>query len=163
MARDIVNKKRWQEENRERMNEYARVWRRQNPEASNAASNRWRAKNPDKVEEAARKKYAADPEKSKAVTQQWRKDNLGRSNYISSKRRAALKNATPPWLTPAQESEIRAMYDQAAKEGKQVDHMVPITHKRVCGLHVPWNLQVLTKSENCKKRNKLLDYGCAFV
>jgi hypothetical protein len=163
VGRDIANKKRWQEENRERINEYARAWRRRNPEASSAASDRWRAKNPGKVAEASRKRYAADPDKSKAITQQWRKKNLGRSNYISSKRRAAIKNATPRWLTAEQEKEMQALYDRAAREGKQVDHMIPITHKRVCGLHVPWNLQVLTKSENCRKRNKLLDYGCAFV
>lgn len=36
----------------------------------------------------------------------------------------------------------------------EVDHIEPILSKEVSGLHVPWNLRVITKKENCKKNNK---------
>jgi len=36
-----------------------------------------------------------------------------------------------------------------------VDHIVPLVHEKVCGLNVPWNLQIITEEENRKKANKV--------
>jgi len=37
-----------------------------------------------------------------------------------------------------------------------VDHEIPLQGEDVCGLHVPWNLRVITQEENLKKSNKLV-------
>ena len=36
----------------------------------------------------------------------------------------------------------------------EVDHIWPIKQKNYCGLHVPWNAQFVTKSENRRKSNR---------
>ncbi|MHA6164151.1 HNH endonuclease signature motif containing protein [Pseudomonas sichuanensis] len=88
---------------------------------------------------------------------QRRKEVLG---WNANKRRAALKNATPSW---ADHAAIDAFYTDArrltAETGvmHEVDHIVPLQGRRVCGLHVEANLQILTKIDNVKKHSKFHD------
>lgn len=64
--------------------------------------------------------------------------------------------ATPPW---ACFNAIRAVYREAdrltAATGikHQVDHIVPLNHPRVCGLHVDWNLRAIPAGPNMSKGN----------
>lgn len=78
-----------------------------------------------------------------------------------AKRRAAQLERTPNWLSKSQKAEIKQIYrlavDLSAKSGilHVVDHIVPLQGVEVSGLHVPWNLQILTQFENLSKGNKL--------
>ena len=86
--------------------------------------------------------------------QQWRERYPGKAAAISAERRARELQATPPWVDHAA---IRVFYDLAAVLSMQVDHIHPLKGRNFCGLHVPWNLQLLTASENAAKGNKLVD------
>lgn len=62
----------------------------------------------------------------------------------------ARKKRIPSWLKI---EDVLPFYEVAARYGLDVDHVVPLNGKHVSGLHVPWNLQLLTRSQNSKKRN----------
>lgn len=51
-------------------------------------------------------------------------------------------------------NQIAKIYQEARNKGLTVDHIIPLNGKNVCGLHVPWNMQLLSKSENSSKGNK---------
>jgi hypothetical protein len=82
---------------------------------------------------------------------------------MTSLRRRRFRDATPDWLTDAHKMEIRLKYrlaielSRATGERYAVDHIIPLHGENVCGLHVPWNLQVLTQKDNLVKYNRLVD------
>lgn len=98
--------------------------------------------------------YRQNKEKRKHFTQRWREMNRDKVNAKVAKRRAAQSNATPLWLTNMQHKEIQNFYTKAIERNLTVDHIIPLKSKTVCGLHVPWNLQLLSKAENCSKGNR---------
>lgn len=74
--------------------------------------------------------------------------------------RAKKQNKYPEW---ADKEEIRKFYVQAVLMEKEtgisydVDHIIPLNGENVSGLHVHTNLQIVTRRENVKKRNKFTD------
>jgi hypothetical protein len=120
--------------------------------------------------------YAKDPERQKQKTAIYRAKNPEkvRQSYLTSMRKrkpqkaaaemqrlASKLSATPKWLSKQELTWIQDYYF-AARAHKEsfgivlsVDHIVPLRGKTVCGLHVPWNLCLRTKSDNSKKNNKL--------
>ena len=81
--------------------------------------------------------------------QKTEKGKCSRKLYNSLKR---IRNNKVKWVNNYYK-EIKLFYNNCPK-GHSVDHIIPLNNKDVCGLHVPWNLQYLTISENCSKNNK---------
>jgi hypothetical protein len=117
-------------------------WRDLNREAVNLYAKEYREKFPEKVREAV-KKSAEKRRPYKAMYE---------------RARHAKKLAASICLSGRDIQDIKDIYAKAASLSKEygikmhVDHIVPLNGKTVCGLHVPWNLQILAQEENCSKR-----------
>ena len=119
------------------------------------------ARHRDKRNAQSAEYRAANPEKMRQLDRAWRKNNPDKNAAYAARARANRAQAAPPWLTEEHLEEIKSFYTTAkaleqAFGGKyDVDHIFPIRGKTSCGLHVPWNLQVLPASKNRQKSNKL--------
>ena len=128
---------------------------------------------PAKRREQARNRYAKNAAKYKRRMREWRQNNLdkarqavarwasanaSRLSLAAAQRHRRVRHAAPPWVD---KRSLEAVYRAARKMTKRsgikhhVDHIIPLKHELVCGLHVPWNLQILTASENSRKKNRL--------
>ena len=91
---------------------------------------------------------------------EWEKANPHKKLARVRKRQASKLKRTPKWLTKADNDAMVALYEEAAKLSKEtgikyhVDHILPLQGKKVSGLHVPANLQVIPAKENLKKSNR---------
>ena len=76
-----------------------------------------------------------------------------------AKRRAAELQRCPKWLSEFDLFYIEELYALAKLRSKllgivyEVDHIVPLQGNLVSGLHVPQNLQLLSRTENRRKKN----------
>lgn len=119
----------------------------------------WHAtKHLPRVQEARRRYWEANKEKLNARKRQWKKENRDRVCAHTRARQAGLNKATPAWVD---REALAAVYTLRQKVQDHtgiehhVDHIIPLKHPNVCGLHVPWNLQVITAEENMRKGCKL--------
>lgn len=114
--------------------------------------------------EESRKRYLKHGEKIRQQSREsnWKKRFPYKHAANERKRVAAKLNATPEWLTGEHLKEIENLYwlarDLKLVSGEEyhVDHILPLRGENVCGLHVPWNLQILSAKENLQKSNKVV-------
>ena len=127
-----------------------------------AYKKKWQQDNYGKLKPYLKDWAKLNAEKVKAYKRTYATTHAGQVNAITAKRRAVKLRATPKWLTKDQLKEIREFYILAKElqwlgnptDPLEVDHIVPLQGENVSGLHVPWNLQILSKSLNGSKSNK---------
>jgi hypothetical protein len=130
-------------------------------EAGQKAKKQYYERNRDVVIARA---FARPTVEKTAAKQRYKEANPDLYKELVSLRRRRFRDATPKWLSPEQRMEIRLKYRLAIEMSRAtgirhaVDHEVPIQGEDVCGLHVPWNLRVITQEENLKKSNKHIDH-----
>jgi hypothetical protein len=128
------------------------------------ASRQWKKRNREHIKEYKRSLYVAhprppkDPTAPKRAKKAWKRRNPSRVIADRARRRAKECRATPTW---ANEFFMREAYELARRRSKifgfkwHVDHVVPLRSSMVCGLHVHFNLRVISGRENQRKGNRL--------
>lgn len=137
------------------------LWHKNNYKKSKENHDKWIKENLDKVKAYSKKWIFENKEKHAETNRQWKKNNASRNSANSSRKRAAQLSATPAWLSAIQLAQIQEIYDIALAVSVQtgikhhVDHVHPLQGNNFSGLHVPWNMQILTAKENIIKKNKI--------
>jgi 5-methylcytosine-specific restriction endonuclease McrA len=133
-------------------------------EAAKAAAKRYYERNRELVIARAAARPAEEKRKRRS---EYKDRNVDAVRADTSVRKRRHREATPKWLTADEKLSMRQLYVEARKltaltgERYAVDHIIPLRGESVCGLHVPWNLRVITQEENLKKSNKLVDPSSA--
>lgn len=129
------------EKNKEKIRKKLKIWHEQNREKSNEYKRLWAKNNREKVLNAKRKYHSENKEKAMADR---------------AKRRVSKIQANMLW---GNKFFIEEIYSLARLRTKifgfiwEVDHVIPLQGKNVCGLHVEHNLNVIPKIINRKKGN----------
>ncbi len=143
-------------DNKKHLNQYANQYRQDNKEYFKQYSKKWRKDN-----EKYLNQYQEDnKELFKQRFKNWREQNPDKVALNVERRSKYLKEHTPAWYSSEIVS-IKQLYlkrDELNKKWNlnlQVDHIIPIISKTVCGLHCWANLQLLDESLNGSKHNTL--------
>jgi len=166
----------WHAARKEQKREYDRAYRAANKEKIAAAKQLEAAEKPHLG--AARKAKYRDAHRTELRVKgiQYNRDNAeARAEYLRQYQKknpekvrlwamnyhAAKLQRTPKCLSEDDHWMIEQAYDIAVKRAKatgvmfHVDHIVPLQGASVSGLHVPWNLQVITELANKQKGNRI--------
>lgn len=126
---------------------------------------KYKALNYDKILLKNRALYAKNCEQYRKYNRSYQLKNASvqrPKNAVRAMQRIASKlQRTPSWLSADDVWMINEIYHLSMLRTKatgvkwEVDHKIPLRGKTVSGLHVPWNLQVITQKHNRSKGNKI--------
>ena len=129
----------------------ARAYYAANKERIRAQQAAAHAANPEPARQRTKAWVEANPERAAEGFRRYQQSNRAKVNRRNALRRKYHKLATPVWVDV---DALRDAYLEAEYFQLEVDHIIPLRGKRVCGLHVPENLQLLSSEANRRKGNR---------
>ena len=142
----------------ERIREYSKVknarWRASHPGVAAAIVRRYYHERGGAVRAVAYRNE--NIEASRAATRKYAAAHPAKMRALEIKRKSTKLQRTPSWVDL---KKIEQFYEEAHRltvaldTPYHVDHVIPLRGKRVSGLHVHTNLQVLPGEENLRKHN----------
>lgn len=148
----------YREKNREKLNENGRKSRLRHLEKNLERCRKHSALNREQCRENTRIWREKNLEYARDYYRQYAKNNPGKVNAKTVKRKTLKMKAIPRW---ADKEKIDGIYIECSRISKEtgilhhVDHIIPLQGKNVCGLHCETNLQIITATENLRKNNRL--------
>lgn len=153
----------WYQRNKQHVLERSKTWQQSNKARETERLRAWYDARKVEVQATRKAKLLADPDR-KARFDEYQKRYYEENRHLwtekSARRNRALQQATPAW---ADFKAIRAVYRACMKltdetgQRHEVDHIVPLRGRNVCGLHVEHNLRIVTLRDNRVKGNKLIE------
>lgn len=130
-------------------------------EKKRIAQKLYTARNPEKIVATRKATTAKHRQARNAEKAAWARRNAGRVLAWTRQRQLAKIQRTPAWLTEDDHWLIEQAYELAQMRTTlfgfpwHVDHVFPLRGKKVSGLHVPNNLQVIPGADNSRKGNRM--------
>lgn len=136
----------------------SKEWYQQNNVHHKSATLQYHYNNREQHLQQMREYHRDNPNYVVLASRRYRKQHPGKVNARSAIYRAAKLNQTPAWSNLLEVERIyemaRLLSDKTSIQ-HEVDHVLPLQSPHVCGFHVENNLQIITKTENARKGNKL--------
>jgi hypothetical protein len=167
-----ARKKQWAEDNKERLQEKRKAYYQENKDEIKGRVKAYREENREKILTDNKERYEKNKDKVLARgkawrdskpreyhnkrTREWRSKNRGRVKQSGQKRYLPMAKCLD-MLNNNEISLINQFYNYSQRISKctgikhHVDHILPLVGQGFTGLHVPWNLQVITARKNLIK------------
>jgi 5-methylcytosine-specific restriction endonuclease McrA len=161
-----------EEQQLERKRMYERKYRETHKASIKQFGHNWYSNNKASKRAKNLEWIANNGERNRSIRQKagtkWRVNNPHIAIQYSEEYQNRRDRATPKWLSEIHIESIRQVYLERDRlnqlEGNKpsdsqywtVDHVIPLAGDDVSGLHVPWNLQLLRRTNNSSKNNKLV-------